>query len=211
MTTASAGRAARGCRMAPARSARPGSAPASRFPGRAGAKPITRAKQPLPRSKARKPHEQPLRNRRTEDRSRSNRSIPGCAAPPLFPCDSAEAREQRNTNRFDPLHRDRPIPGPSREPEPPPSETPFQHQTPAREALQAVSTRTCVPIADILGRNRRRRSPPLVTRRFGASAWRRAGRCRAWDGSSNATTRPSCTRSARWRSARPAIPNCSPT
>jgi hypothetical protein len=104
-----------------------------------------------------------------------------------------------------------PIPGPSREPEPPPSETPFQHQTPAREALQAVSTRTCVPIADILGRNRRRRSPPLVTRRFGASAWRRAGRCRAWDGSSNATTRPSCTRSARWRSARPAIPNCSPT
>jgi hypothetical protein len=55
MATASAGRAARGCREAPARSARPCTAPASRFPGRAGAKLITRAKQPLLRSKARKP------------------------------------------------------------------------------------------------------------------------------------------------------------
>ena len=61
-----------------------------------------------------------------------------------------------------------PIPGPSREPEPPPSETPFQHQTPAREALQAVSTRTCVPIADILGRNRR---PPIAAARHEA-VWR---------------------------------------
>jgi Bacterial dnaA protein helix-turn-helix len=61
-----------------------------------------------------------------------------------------------------------PIPGPSREPEPPPSETPFQHQTPAREALQAVSTRTLVPIADILGRNRR---PPIAAARHEA-VWR---------------------------------------
>jgi Bacterial dnaA protein helix-turn-helix len=61
-----------------------------------------------------------------------------------------------------------PIPGPSREPKPPPSETPFQHQTPAREALQAVSTRTCVPIADILGRNRR---PPIAAARHEA-VWR---------------------------------------
>jgi len=46
-----------------------------------------------------------------------------------------------------------------------------------------------------------RRSPRLVTRRFGASAWRPAGHCRAWEDSSNAITRPSCTRSARWRSS----------
>jgi hypothetical protein len=38
MATASAGRAARGCRGAPARSARPCTTTASRFPGRAGAK-----------------------------------------------------------------------------------------------------------------------------------------------------------------------------
>jgi hypothetical protein len=51
MTTASAGRADKGS----SRGSRAFRAPASRFPGRAGAKPITRAKQPLPRSKARKP------------------------------------------------------------------------------------------------------------------------------------------------------------
>ena len=55
MATASAGRAARGCREAPARSARPCTAPASRFPGRAGAKLITGPNNPLLRSKARKP------------------------------------------------------------------------------------------------------------------------------------------------------------
>jgi hypothetical protein len=60
------------------------------------------------------------------------------------------------------------IPSPSRQPEPRPSETPFQYQTPAREALQAVSTRTCVPIADILGRNRR---PPIAAARHEA-VWR---------------------------------------
>jgi hypothetical protein len=60
------------------------------------------------------------------------------------------------------------IPVPSREPEPRPSEAPFQYQTPAREALQAVSTRTCVPIADILGRNRR---PPIAAARHEA-VWR---------------------------------------
>jgi hypothetical protein len=60
------------------------------------------------------------------------------------------------------------IPEPSRQPEPRPPETPFQYQTPAREALQAVSTRTCVPIADILGRNRR---PPIAAARHEA-VWR---------------------------------------
>jgi hypothetical protein len=60
------------------------------------------------------------------------------------------------------------IPNPSRQPEPRPSETPFQYQTPAREALQAVSTRTSVPIADILGRNRR---PPIAAARHEA-VWR---------------------------------------
>ena len=60
------------------------------------------------------------------------------------------------------------IPEPSREPEPRPSETPFQYQTPAREALQAVSTRTRVPIADILGRDRR---PPIAAARHEA-IWR---------------------------------------
>jgi hypothetical protein len=54
------------------------------------------------------------------------------------------------------------IPLPSRQPEPRLSETPFQYQTPPREALRAVSTRTQVPIADILGRNRR---PPAADRR----------------------------------------------
>ena len=42
-----------------------------------------------------------------------------------------------------------------------------------------------------------RRSPPLVTRLFGASGWRPAGHCRAWEGSSNAIIRPCSTRSAR--------------
>jgi hypothetical protein len=56
----------------------------------------------------------------------------------------------------------------SRQPEPRPSETQFQYQTPAREALQAVSTRTQVPIADILGRNRR---PPIAAARHEA-VWR---------------------------------------
>jgi Bacterial dnaA protein helix-turn-helix len=60
------------------------------------------------------------------------------------------------------------MPNPSRQPEPRPPETPFQYQTPAREALQAVSTRTCVPIADILGRNRR---PPIAAARHEA-VWR---------------------------------------
>jgi Bacterial dnaA protein helix-turn-helix len=60
------------------------------------------------------------------------------------------------------------LPPPACEPEPRPSETPFQYQTPAREALQAVSTRTCVPIADILGRNRR---PPIAAARHEA-VWR---------------------------------------
>ena len=60
------------------------------------------------------------------------------------------------------------IPEPSRQPERRPSETPFQYQTPAREALQAVSTRTRVPIADILGRNRR---PPIAAARHEA-VWR---------------------------------------
>jgi hypothetical protein len=47
MATASAGRAARGCRKAPARSARPCSATASRSAGRAGAK-----RNPRPDSRA---------------------------------------------------------------------------------------------------------------------------------------------------------------
>jgi Bacterial dnaA protein helix-turn-helix len=60
------------------------------------------------------------------------------------------------------------IPPSARQREPRPSETLFQYQTPAREALQAVSTRTCVPIADILGRNRR---PPIAAARHEA-VWR---------------------------------------
>jgi hypothetical protein len=60
------------------------------------------------------------------------------------------------------------IPEPCRQPEPRPFETPFQYQTPARQALQAVSTRTLVPIADILGRNRR---PPIAAARHEA-VWR---------------------------------------
>ena len=60
------------------------------------------------------------------------------------------------------------IPEPSRGPEPLPAETPFQYRTPAREALQAVSTRTRVPIAEILGRNRR---PPIAAARHEA-VWR---------------------------------------
>jgi hypothetical protein len=60
------------------------------------------------------------------------------------------------------------IPKPFRQPSPRPFETQFQYQTPAREALQAVSTRTRVPIADILGRNRR---PPIAAARHEA-VWR---------------------------------------
>ena len=60
------------------------------------------------------------------------------------------------------------IPEPCRQPEPRPFETPFQYQTPAQQALQAVSTRTLVPIADILGRNRR---PPIAAARYEA-VWR---------------------------------------
>ena len=54
------------------------------------------------------------------------------------------------------------IPAPSRQPEQGPSETPLQYQTPAREALRAVSTRTGVPLADILARDRR--SPVAAAR-----------------------------------------------
>jgi Bacterial dnaA protein helix-turn-helix len=60
------------------------------------------------------------------------------------------------------------IPEPSRQPEQRPSQTQFQYQTPAREALQAVSTRTRVPITDILGRDRR---PPIAAARHEA-IWR---------------------------------------
>jgi hypothetical protein len=60
------------------------------------------------------------------------------------------------------------IPELSRQPEPRQSETPFQYQTPAREALRAVSTRTRVPIADIFGRNRR---PAIAAARHEA-IWR---------------------------------------
>jgi hypothetical protein len=60
------------------------------------------------------------------------------------------------------------IPEPSREPEQRPSQTPFQYQTPAREALRAVSTRTRVPIADILGRDRR----PLIAAARHEAIWR---------------------------------------
>jgi hypothetical protein len=51
---------------------------------------------------------------------------------------------------------------PSRLPEAPP------YQTPAREAVRAVSSRTSVPVAEILGRNRR---PPIVAARHEA-VWR---------------------------------------
>jgi hypothetical protein len=60
------------------------------------------------------------------------------------------------------------IPTPSRQPEQGPSEIPLQYQTPAREALRAVSTRTGVPLADILGRNRH---PPIAAARHEA-VWR---------------------------------------
>ena len=60
------------------------------------------------------------------------------------------------------------IPEPFREPEQQPSQTPFQYQTPAREALRAVSTRTRVPIADILGRDRR----PLIAAARHEAIWR---------------------------------------
>ena len=59
-------------------------------------------------------------------------------------------------------------PQPSREPEQRPSQTPFQYQTPAREALRAVSTRTRVPSADILGRDRR----PLIAAARHEAIWR---------------------------------------
>ena len=169
MATASAGRAARGCREAPARSARPCSTTASRFPGRAGAKPITRAKQPAPALKSEEADmNSHFRNRRTEDRSRTYRAIPRGAAPPLFSRNSAKTGQQRNRNQSPTRKAIATIPPPARQPEPRPSETPFQYQTPAREALQAVSTRTCVPIADILGRNRR---PPIAAARHEA-VWR---------------------------------------
>jgi chromosomal replication initiation ATPase DnaA len=57
---------------------------------------------------------------------------------------------------------------PSRKPEQRPSQTPFQYHTPAREALRAVSTRTRVPIADILGRDRR----PLIAAARHEAIWR---------------------------------------
>jgi Bacterial dnaA protein helix-turn-helix len=60
------------------------------------------------------------------------------------------------------------IPAPSRQLEQRQSRTPLQYQTPAREALRAVSTRTGVPLADILGRNRR---PPIAAARHEA-VWR---------------------------------------
>ena len=60
------------------------------------------------------------------------------------------------------------IPEPSREPEQRPSQTPFQYQTPAHEALRAVSTRTRVPIADILGRDRR----PMIAAARHEAIWR---------------------------------------
>ena len=210
MVTASAGRAARGCRKAPARSARPCSTTASQFPGRAGAKPI---KGPGNRSCAQKrgsQHEQPVRrNRRTEDRSRTYRAIPRRAAPPLFSRNSAKTWQQPSRNRSRRRKAIATIPSPAREPEPRPSETPFQYQTPLAKPFKGFrpepACRSPTSSGAIDGR-----SPPLVTRRFGASARRPAGHCRAWEGSSNEITRPCCTRSARWRSARPAIPNCSP-
>ena len=133
--------------MAPARPARPCSATASRSAGRAGAKPSLRPNNPLLRSKARTP----------TDRGRDYRSIPRRAAPPLFSCDCTKARRRQNPNRSRHLQGDRQIPEPSHQPEPRPSENPFQYQILAREALRALSTRTRVPIGDALGRGRRPR------------------------------------------------------
>jgi Bacterial dnaA protein helix-turn-helix len=60
------------------------------------------------------------------------------------------------------------IPEPSRLPDQRPHPTPLPYQTPAREAVRAVSTRTSVPVAEILGRNRR---PPIAAARHEA-VWR---------------------------------------
>ena len=113
----------------------------------------------------------PFRNRRTENRRRTYRSISetcGAASTTLRHRLSSSPTSQ-NPNRSTSLCKAiATIPEPSRQPERRPCETPFQYQTPAREALQAVSTRTRVPIADILGRNRR---PPIAAARHEA-VWR---------------------------------------
>jgi Bacterial dnaA protein helix-turn-helix len=169
MATASPGRAARGCREAPARSARPCSTTASRFPGQGRGKANPRAKQPAPALESEEANmnghseiEEPptaaeiiARYRDVRRRLYSPASSPKLAS---------------NETRTDPAacKAITTIPAPSRQPEQGPSRTPLHYHTPAREALRAVSTRTGVPLADILGRNRR---PPIAAARHEA-IWR---------------------------------------
>ena len=168
MATASASRAARGCREAPARSARPCSTTASRFPGQGRGKANPRAKQPAPALESEEANmnghseiEEPptaaeiiARYRDVRRRLYSPASSPKLAS---------------NETRTDPAacKAITTIPAPSRQPEQGPSRTPLHYHTPAREALRAVSTRTGVPLADILGRNRR---PPIAAAR--QAVWR---------------------------------------
>jgi hypothetical protein len=100
MATASAGRAARGCREAPARSARPCGATASRFAGRAGGSQAQgQTTRPCARTRGSRHDKPPFRNRRTENRRRTYRSIPRRAAPPLLSRHRVRARQLQNPNR----------------------------------------------------------------------------------------------------------------
>ena len=170
MATASAGRAARGCREAPARSARPCTATASRFAGQGRGEANHRAKQPAP---ALKSEEADMNSPTPKSKNRGpqpNLSLDTetCGAASILPQPRQNSPDDKTRTNHAACKAIATIPEPSRQPEQRPSETPLQYQTPAREALRAVSTRTCVPIADILGRNRR---PPIAAARHEA-VWR---------------------------------------
>jgi hypothetical protein len=210
MATASAGRAARGCREAPARSARPCSTTASRFPGRAGAKPIKWQKNLLLRSKSEEADmnshselEEPRTAAELIARYRDvrRRLYSPATLPKLGSSETDHAARKAIAT----------IPNPPASPNHGRLKPRFNIKLPLAKPFKQFRPEPACRSPTSSAATGGRRSPQLVTRRFGACAWRRAGHCRAWDGSSNATTRPCCTRSARWRSARPAIPNCSPT
>jgi hypothetical protein len=100
MATASAGRAARSCREAPARpralAARP---PRGLRAGQGRSQAQGQTTRSCARKRGSRHDKPPFRNRRTENRRRTYRSIPRRAAPPLLSRHRVRARRRQNPNR----------------------------------------------------------------------------------------------------------------
>lgn len=170
MATASGGRAARGCREAPARPARPCSAISSRSGGRAGGSETRGQKAELLRSKRKEADMNNLQLYTAEPRTAAEliaryqdvRRRLYAPNPCLRLTDGKTPTNRAPCKAITTIHE------PSCLPEPWPHQTPSPSQTPAREAVRAVSTRTSVPSR----RDPRAQSAPPIAAARHEAVWR---------------------------------------